>query len=130
MKGTCRVCGCTDDNACVVQGKPCSWVFNDLCDACVVEIPGKLPGQKVFVPKECRFCEVLVAGLPYQDKTTWTCGSCRFDARTRPAHNYLFWGGIWRPNKTVVDAQKQCPFFKVFTLADAVSRLSRPADTT
>lgn len=29
---TCRVCGCTDDNACT---PPCSWVEADLCSACV-----------------------------------------------------------------------------------------------
>lgn len=30
----CRVCGCTDDRACVVQGVPCCWVSEDLCSAC------------------------------------------------------------------------------------------------
>lgn len=28
---TCRVCGCTDDDACF---PPCSWVEVDLCSAC------------------------------------------------------------------------------------------------
>lgn len=32
---TCRVCGCTDDNACLTGGRPCSWVAPDLCSACV-----------------------------------------------------------------------------------------------
>lgn len=31
----CRVCGCTDDNACVGDdGRPCHWVAADLCSAC------------------------------------------------------------------------------------------------
>lgn len=30
----CRSCGCTDEAACVVDGKPCSWVAEDLCSAC------------------------------------------------------------------------------------------------
>ncbi|MDZ4263780.1 MAG: DNA polymerase III subunit beta [Pseudomonadota bacterium] len=41
--GTCRVCGCTEDNACVVEGRPdtdddimtlCSWVEPTLCSSC------------------------------------------------------------------------------------------------
>lgn len=33
---SCRVCGCTDDRACVdpVTGEPCHWVEDDLCSAC------------------------------------------------------------------------------------------------
>lgn len=31
---TCRVCGCTDEAACEVQGVPCLWVQEDLCSAC------------------------------------------------------------------------------------------------
>lgn len=37
--GTCRVCGCTDDNCrqCIEKtGSPCHWVEEDLCSACVV----------------------------------------------------------------------------------------------
>jgi hypothetical protein len=30
----CRVCGCTEDKACVADGVPCSWVEDDLCSAC------------------------------------------------------------------------------------------------
>jgi hypothetical protein len=30
----CRGCGCTDWNACVVNGVPCHWVEADLCSAC------------------------------------------------------------------------------------------------
>lgn len=31
----CRICGCTDDRACVTDGVPCHWVEDDLCSACV-----------------------------------------------------------------------------------------------
>ena len=33
-KRVCRVCGCTDAKACVVDGVPCHWVEPDLCSAC------------------------------------------------------------------------------------------------
>ncbi len=40
-KRVCRVCGCTDDNACIVEGgegediiSTCYWVEADLCSAC------------------------------------------------------------------------------------------------
>lgn len=35
----CRVCGCTDLNACVTDGVPCHWVEEDLCSACVGKEP-------------------------------------------------------------------------------------------
>lgn len=32
---SCRVCGCTDFNACIEpDGFPCCWVERDLCSAC------------------------------------------------------------------------------------------------
>ncbi len=32
----CRICGCTDDNACLGRdGAPCHWVTGDLCSACM-----------------------------------------------------------------------------------------------
>ncbi len=31
---SCRACGCTEDNACVVDGQPCWWAEPDLCSAC------------------------------------------------------------------------------------------------
>jgi hypothetical protein len=30
----CRVCGCTDEQACLVEGLPCCWAEEDLCSAC------------------------------------------------------------------------------------------------
>ena len=34
MERTCRGCGCTDAQACVVDGIPCHWVDPTLCSAC------------------------------------------------------------------------------------------------
>lgn len=35
-KGTCRICGCTESNACVTNGTPCHWTDESetLCSAC------------------------------------------------------------------------------------------------
>jgi hypothetical protein len=31
----CRVCGCTEDKACINEaGQPCHWIAADLCSAC------------------------------------------------------------------------------------------------
>jgi hypothetical protein len=30
----CRICGCTDDHACVTKEGSCYWVEQDLCSAC------------------------------------------------------------------------------------------------
>lgn len=38
--GTCRICGCTDEDCsdCIVRtGEPCTWVEPDLCSACAPE---------------------------------------------------------------------------------------------
>lgn len=34
---SCRVCGCTDNFACITDVGPCHWVDYDLCSACVDE---------------------------------------------------------------------------------------------
>lgn len=38
MYGVCKICGCTDDNACVTHGQACSWVDegHELCSSCLV----------------------------------------------------------------------------------------------
>lgn len=44
----CRLCGCTDDNACVgADGLPCHWVAADLCSACAEDLA---VGQQPAVP--------------------------------------------------------------------------------
>lgn len=36
----CRVCGCTDEHACVLDdGNTCAWAEDGLCTACVSERP-------------------------------------------------------------------------------------------
>jgi hypothetical protein len=30
----CRICGCTDSNACITEDGPCCWIWEDLCSAC------------------------------------------------------------------------------------------------
>jgi hypothetical protein len=34
LERECRVCHCTEMNACVTNGTPCHWVADDLCSAC------------------------------------------------------------------------------------------------
>ena len=42
-KAICKICGCTDERACIVEGKAgddivktCHWVFPDICSACMI----------------------------------------------------------------------------------------------
>lgn len=35
----CTECGCTDDQACVTDEGPCSWVQPGLCSACANPYP-------------------------------------------------------------------------------------------
>lgn len=35
-RARCRVCGCTDERACVTVEGPCRWIAPDLCSACAV----------------------------------------------------------------------------------------------
>jgi len=34
----CRVCGCTEDNACMTPDGPCCWAEEDLCSSCAAEM--------------------------------------------------------------------------------------------
>lgn len=34
LEGVCRVCGCTDQEACLTPEGPCHWVEEDLCSRC------------------------------------------------------------------------------------------------
>lgn len=34
VERACRVCGCTENNACITDGVPCHWVGPALCSAC------------------------------------------------------------------------------------------------
>lgn len=116
----CKVCGCTEDNACMTDEGPCHWAMKNVCSACIIELP---PGENCFIRenvgliirKECENCALIVEGEPHFDKKWYTCSQGRFDGpKLSPgAHQYFTWGGIQRPNKAVAKAQKHCPFFRV-----------------
>ncbi len=57
---SCRVCGCTEDNACVVDGKPCWWAEPDLCSACAGMQPATA-GQTVDLVAALRPVEAAKA---------------------------------------------------------------------
>jgi hypothetical protein len=48
VKGTCRICGCTEDQACSVNGDPCSWTdkTQTLCDNPKCIAAAKKAGKK------------------------------------------------------------------------------------
>ena len=130
---TCCVCGCTADNPCITEGKPCClWAFPDYCDACFVIAP-----DNWYVPKQCRFCAFLQEdsfrfGRAREGKPGFTCSKGRFNAD--PMHKivlnlgYWFaWGGIWKANKRVKAAQKKCPLFTVFPRFADVNKLTTPS---
>lgn len=33
MSGVCKFCRCTDSAPCFVEGMPCAWLLQDVCDA-------------------------------------------------------------------------------------------------
>ncbi|MDF2854335.1 MAG: hypothetical protein K0Q87_186 [Neobacillus sp.] len=41
--GICKICGCTDDHACIKEHGPCWWVDEDhtLCSGCVAALEEK-----------------------------------------------------------------------------------------
>jgi len=119
MKDVCKVCGCTDDNACITEEGHCHWVMKGLCSACYIELP---PGENCFkgdvgliIAKECRCCGLIIEGAPWHGRTYFTCTKGRFDGPglSSGAHQWYAWSGIQRPNKRVAAAQKKCPFWEV-----------------
>lgn len=105
----CRVCGCTDDQACETDQGPCSWVDKDLCSACVVDLP---PVHHIIAHKTCRNCQRLIADS-YKDAEVYTCSLGRFDdaATPRGEHRWFAKSGILQPNRRVKQAQAHCSFF-------------------
>jgi len=126
MGDVCKVCGCTDDNACVTPEGSCHWVMKGLCSACYIELP---PGENCFkgdvgliIAKECRACAHVVKGEQWHERDSYTCDMGRFDEPSLSSnipgenpghHHYYAWRGINRPNKAVAKAQKKCPFWEV-----------------
>ena len=78
----CRVCGCTDDNACVINaetGETCTWTEDDLCSRCVVKGVAPEP-MTAFEPTEdkgwvCNSCKAKFPG-PMNPNTTPICVNC------------------------------------------------------
>jgi len=50
--GICRVCGCSNDDACDLGGEPCAWADPErtLCTGCVGEHQGTIAGCDVYSP--------------------------------------------------------------------------------
>jgi len=125
MKGICKVCGCTEDHACLKDnGQPCSWVTSDLCDACcmIVEPRDGKPG--IIIPKVCAFCDNLASWTWLEkDKEYWGCTMHRFNTVEK---NHLFlWSGIWKPNNRVKAAQRKCPHWEVVPDVSKIHRRGR-----
>lgn len=69
----CRVCGCTENRACVTVAGPCSWVAEDpphpagpLCSACVADdvgVVGKNEAALVLRPEDLRALQRVDFGL-------------------------------------------------------------------
>ena len=77
-------------------------------------------------PKECRFCDELICN-ERQGKEWFRCWHGRFDIGDRFSpggmiSRYFAWSGIWRPNKTVAAAQKNCPYFELHSQVLIVSK--------
>lgn len=90
----CRVCGCTETDACVNDDGPCGWVETDLCSACVGARPMK------SAPRDGRILCLLVdysddeAAHALQDANrTWTIGGNSFE-NTGEDH-WQFAGWCW-----------------------------------
>lgn len=51
----CSLCGCTEDEACVTDEGPCSWVRPRLCSACAqrFEFEHELPPLRAVYTDEC-----------------------------------------------------------------------------
>ena len=109
----CRICGCTEDHACLTPDGPCYWIIDgNLCSACVIELTPEQQGRGKYgliVEKSCWNCAHRV-----EDKTLESCGYKNYFAcdKDRLEGGYAE-SGFRRPNKTVAKAQKYCPFWEV-----------------
>lgn len=45
----CRICGCTENNACITDRGPCWWVEDDLCSACEEKKNEIQEGDKIVI---------------------------------------------------------------------------------
>jgi hypothetical protein len=137
MKGVCRVCGCTDEHACLVEGPPdgdiittCHWIDSNenLCSECAVEEVQN--GENWIIAKECRFCGLLQSEH-FVGEDNYTCSRGRFNGEllmhggSQSTYQWFAWSGIWRPNKTVKEAQKKCPHFTPYLDVSKISGKGR-----
>jgi hypothetical protein len=120
----CKVCGCTEDNPCIMEGGLCSWVMPGVCSACVIELK---PGEhsrtdfkgSLLIEKVCRLCAHLAPSAASERmgyKNYWRCTEGRFDF-TLPNGDVLpgcwAWRTICKPGKAVFKVQRRCPKFEV-----------------
>lgn len=137
MKGVCKVCGCTDDNACMTDDGPCHWITMDQnwCSACALEVPAD-PSKNErcsgwLIDKSCMYCANLIPDK-FRVQTIWTCDLGRFDGAMtgleRAAatyHHWFVWSGIRSPNKTVKAAQAHCPHWTLYERFREITRKGR-----
>lgn len=106
---TCKLCGCTEDNACITDEGPCSWVLNNICSACVIELTEDQHNQgpfSILILKDCRHCNNLTE-QEFWYGVRYTCNKGRFWGK------FFAKSGITRPNKSVAEAQFKCPSFEI-----------------
>lgn len=74
------------------------------------------------VKPQCRFCAILES-KKWAGKEYFRCQIGRFDDAW--GTQSFVWRGIWRANKKVATAQKDCPCFKVHPHVKLISRRGR-----
>ena len=72
--------------------------------------------------KECRFCALLGSEI-WGSEECFRCQAGRHDDKYGTCS--FAWSGIWRPNKTVAAAQKDCPYFRIHPRVKLINRRGR-----
>jgi DNA-directed RNA polymerase subunit RPC12/RpoP len=87
--GVCKVCGCTENNACMTEVGPCFWVNEekDLCSNCVQE-------NDIFQPMHvyhCANCSTTFGIDAYlEDQSSVVCPICHTDNSLNDAGSGYF----------------------------------------
>lgn len=58
---------------------------------------------------KCQFCPYLEKG-EWRGLAVYRCGQGRYDP-PEGARQFFAWDGLYKPNKTVMRAQENCPFY-------------------
>lgn len=76
--GKCKVCGCTEDHACMTVEGPCSWANEeeDLCSACV-PVVDFFPQMHFYQCNSCIF--LFGAEAAMEDQSQIVCPLCKCD---------------------------------------------------